>query len=228
MTAAEQLAAPLQWREGTVAVEGRQWAYREAGDGEIVLLLDPPGPSASGGGPPARLADSYRLIETTFGSDRGSGGGAEDPPARSAARLVRQFAEAVGCDHFAVVSRGPATRVARWLAMQHPAAVTTLGLESPPLLAVDAFSGGSDAMLLEAMPSLEVPTLVLLGQGAAPAAPEYLSTYRRLPASTVGLVYDAGEDVRGDRPSAYTAAVAEYLERGQAFVVSNRSTVIHA
>jgi pimeloyl-ACP methyl ester carboxylesterase len=93
---------------------------------------------------------------------------------------------------------------------------------------VDAFSGGSDAMLLEAMPSLEVPTLVLLGQGAAPAAPEYLSTYRRLPASTVGLVYDAGEDVRGDRPSAYTAAVAEYLERGQAFVVSNRSTVIHA
>jgi pimeloyl-ACP methyl ester carboxylesterase len=229
LTAVEQLVAPVQWRDRTVAVQGRQWNYREAGDGELVLLLDPPGLSASGGGTLEQLADRYRLIETTFVPDDASGGAAGDPPARGAARRVRQFVQAVGFDHFSVVSRGTATSVAVWLAIEDPATVATLVLESPPLLIeAAALSDGPDAELRLAMRSLEVPTLVLLGQRVKLGTLERLSTYKRLPASTVGLVYGAGEDVRGDRPGAYLSAVAEYLERGQAFVVSTKSTVIHA
>jgi pimeloyl-ACP methyl ester carboxylesterase len=229
MTPAEPVVAPVDWCDRAEAVPGRQWAYREAGDGEVVLLLDPPGLSGSGGGPLAQLADGYRLIETTSVADDASGGSAEDPPARRAARLVRQLVEAVGVDHFSVVSRGAATSVALWLAIEDPATVTRLVLESPPLLGQHAAYGDApDAALLHALPALEVPVLVLLGESVELERQERLSTYKRLPASTVGLVYGAGEDVRGDRPSAYMSAVADYLERGQAFIVSNRSTVIHA
>jgi pimeloyl-ACP methyl ester carboxylesterase len=230
VTPAQQLVAPVEWRERAVQVNSRRWAYRESGDGETVLLLDPPGRGGSGAGPLEQLADRYRLIETTCAADDGSAGAVEDPPARRAARLVRQFAEAAGCDRFAVISRGAATSVALWLAIEDPATVTTLVLESPPPLDEDAaFRDGPHGALLAAMPSLEVPTLVLLGEGVEPGLREQLSTYKRLlPASTAALVYDAGEDVRGDRPSAYMSAVTEYLERGQAFVVNDRSTVIHA
>jgi hypothetical protein len=227
VTPVEHRVAPVQWRERTVAVEGRRWDYREAGDGEIVLLLDPPGLSTTGGGPLERLAGSYTLIEMSVAPD----GAADDPSAREAASLVSQFTEAVGIDPVAVVSRGSASSVALWLAIEGPATVMTVVLESPPLLTEDAtFSDGPHAALMHAMPSLEVPTLILLGESAEPEMLErQLSTYKRLlPASTVGLVYDAGEDVRGDRPGAYITAVTEYLERGQAFVVSDRSTVIHA
>jgi pimeloyl-ACP methyl ester carboxylesterase len=230
VTPPPQLVAPVDWRDQSVEVEGRQWAYRGAGDGEIVLLLDPPGVGESGAGPLTQLADRYQLIETTFVADDASGGGAEAPAARAAAHLVRQFAETVGFDHLAVISRGAAASVALWLAIEDPALVTTLVLESPPRFDEGAaFGDGPDAALLALMPSLEVPTLVLLGQDLEPRLRDHLSTYKRLlPASTVGLVYGAGEDVRGDRPSAYMSAVAEYLERGQAFVVNDRSTVIHA
>jgi pimeloyl-ACP methyl ester carboxylesterase len=227
MTPAAHLVAPVQWRDRTVVVQGRERAYREAGDGEVVLLLHPPGLSGSGGGPLDQLAGSHKLIEMSVAPE----GAVDDPSAREAAGLVGQLAEAVGFDHVAVVSRGTASTVALWLAIDGRATVTTLVLESPPLLTEDAtFSDGPNAALLHAMPSLEVPTLILLGESTEPGMLELqLSTYKRLlPASTVGLVYDAGEDVRGDRPAAYITAVAEYLERGQAFVVSTRSTVIHA
>jgi pimeloyl-ACP methyl ester carboxylesterase len=227
MTATGNIAAPVRWRDQAVTVHGRRWTYREAGDGEIVVLLDPPGLSGSGGGPLQQLADTCKLIEMPLAPD----GAVDDLSAREAAILVGQLAEAVGCDHFAVVSRGSASSVALWLAIEGSQTVTTLVLESPSLLTEDAtFRDGPNAALLHAMPSLEVPTLILIGESAEPGMLEQqLSTYKRLlPASTVGLVYDAGEDVRGDRPSAYMTAVAEYLERGQAFVVSSRSTVIHA
>ncbi len=230
MTPADPPVAPVQWRERSVVVQGRPWAYREAGDGETVLLLDPPLVSGSGLGPLEQLADGYRLIATTSVAEGVDGDGLDDLPARDAGRRVGQFAEAIGLDQFAVVSRGAASSDALWLAIDDPTTVTALVLESPPLLNEDAaFSDGPDAALLHAMPSLEVPTLVLLGESGDAGKLEHLGTYKRLlPASTVGLVYGAGEDVRGDRPSAYISAVAEYLERGQAFVVSNRSTVIHA
>jgi pimeloyl-ACP methyl ester carboxylesterase len=203
-----------------VSVGGRQWAYREAGDGDTVMLLDPAPLGVADAGPLEQLTESYRLIATSLQTDTASG--------RDGARSVREFAAAIGCERCAVIARGAAAGVALWLAIDSPALVTAIVIESPPLLSDDAgFGNGPDSTLVDAMPALEVPTLVLLGQGAASGITERLTAYKRLPASTVGIVYGAGEDVR-QRPSAYLTAVSEYLERGQAFVVSDKSTVIHA
>jgi hypothetical protein len=225
VTPPSQMLGPVAWRERSVAVQGREWSFRQAGDGEVVLALDPPGRSGADG-PFQQLTDGYRLIETTLVDY--DDGAADAPPARATAGLVRQFLAAAGVDHCAVLSRGAATSVALWLAIDEPGTVTALVLESPPLLIEDAALGDRcEAELLHALSALEVPTLVLLGESVEAGTFERLSTYKRLPASTIGLVYGAGEDVRGDRPGPYASAVTEYLERGQAFVVSRRSTVIH-
>jgi pimeloyl-ACP methyl ester carboxylesterase len=203
-----------------VSVDGGQWAYREAGDGDTVMLLDPAPLGVGDAGPLEQLTESYRLVATSLQPGTTTG--------RDGARSVRGFAEAIGCERFAVIARGAAAGVALWLAIDYRASVNTIVIEAPPLLSEDAgFGNGPDAALVDAMPALEIPTLVLLGQGVASGMTERLIAYKRLPASTVGLVYGAGEDVR-ERPSAYLTAVSEYLERGQAFVVSDKSTVIHA
>ncbi len=227
MTPAEAVEATVGWREATATVDGRDWPYRECGVGETLLLLDPPGLDSAEDGPIESLANGYRLIAMQS-PDGGVDAASEGPPARTAARLLGRLMATLGIEHVTVIARGEATSVALWLAIDAPGTVTTLVLESPPTLGVDPRDPGPDAELAVAMAALEVPTLVLVGERTDPVTVEQLTAYKRLPASTFGLVYDAGDDLRGDRPSAYLSAVGEYLKRGQAFVVSTNSTVIHA
>ena len=227
MTPAAPVGAMVGWREATATVDGRDWSYRERGLGETVLLLDPAGLDNPDAGPLESLADDHRLI-ATLSPDGGVDAAPEDPPARAAARRLGRLTATLGLDGVTVIARGEATSVALWLAADAPGTVSTLVLESPPTLAVDPRDAGPDAELSAAMAALEVPTLVLVGERTDPVTVEQLTAYKRLPASTFGLVYAAGDDIRGDRPSAYLSAVGEYLKRGQAFVVSTNSTVIHA
>jgi pimeloyl-ACP methyl ester carboxylesterase len=48
-----------------------------------------------------------------------------------------------------------------------------------------------------------------------------------LPSSHLTFVYDAGHAVGADRPEAFAEVVLDFLERGEAFVISRARTVIN-
>jgi acetyl esterase/lipase len=90
-----------------VSVDGGQWAYREACDGDTVMLLDLAPLGVGDAGPLEQLTESYRLVATSLQPATTTG--------RDGARSVRGFAEAIGCERFAVIARGAAAGVALWL-----------------------------------------------------------------------------------------------------------------
>jgi pimeloyl-ACP methyl ester carboxylesterase len=88
-------------------------------------------------------------------------------------------------------------------------------------------SSGATALILESptgIPSLSevsIPTLVVLGTRDDAPAP-LLG-----PRSHLVYVYDAGRTVSADRPEAFADLVADFVERGEAFVISRTATVLH-
>jgi pimeloyl-ACP methyl ester carboxylesterase len=41
------------------------------------------------------------------------------------------------------------------------------------------------------------------------------------------LVYDAGHEVAADRPDAFVSLVSDFLERREAFIVNEKSSLLH-
>lgn len=77
-----------------------------------------------------------------------------------------------------------------------------------------------DAELEDAMRGLEVPTLVLFGSEDRLTPPELGRHYREiLPNCHFVIVYDAAHALYEDRPEAFAAIVADFLERREQFVV---------
>lgn len=116
----------------------------------------------------------------------------------------------------------------------HPEREPQLELPPPEVMArigpfVQRLVGTVDqAALTEAMAACPVRTLVLFGteDGIIPA--HNGQTYRRHLANSVLLyVYDAGHDIMGDRPEAFIDAVADFLQRGMAFLVPHQDSMIN-
>ncbi len=85
-----------------------------------------------------------------------------------------------------------------------------------------------DEELERRMPEIETPTLVLIGTRDGIVSPDWGREYMRLlPNCNFMLVYDAAHEIASDRPEAFTETVWDFLERGDAFVVGQRSTVIY-
>jgi pimeloyl-ACP methyl ester carboxylesterase len=85
-----------------------------------------------------------------------------------------------------------------------------------------------DAELEQRMPEIQTPTLVLIGTRDGVVAPEFGREYMRLlPNCNFMLVYDAAHEIASDRPEAFVGTIGDFLERGDAFVVGQRSTVIY-
>jgi pimeloyl-ACP methyl ester carboxylesterase len=85
-----------------------------------------------------------------------------------------------------------------------------------------------DAELERRMPEIQTPTLVLIGTRDGVVSPEWGREYmRRLPNCNFLLVYDAAHEIASDRPEAFVDTVWDFLQRGEAFVVGQRSTVIY-
>jgi pimeloyl-ACP methyl ester carboxylesterase len=85
-----------------------------------------------------------------------------------------------------------------------------------------------DAELERRMPEIETPTLVLIGTRDGVVAPEFGREYMRLlPNCNFMLVYDAAHEIASDRPEAFVETIWDFLKRGDAFVVGQRSTVIY-
>jgi len=75
---------------------------------------------------------------------------------------------------------------------------------------------------------LPTPTLVLFGTLDAVIAPAMGRVYKTLmPNAHLVYVYDAGHGISTERPEAFTEVVADFLERHEAFVISQAQTVIH-
>jgi len=85
-----------------------------------------------------------------------------------------------------------------------------------------------DAELERRMPEIQQPTLVLIGTRDGIVSPEWGREYMRLlPNCDFMLVYDAAHEIASDRPEAFVETVRDFLARGDAFVVGQRSTVIY-
>jgi pimeloyl-ACP methyl ester carboxylesterase len=85
-----------------------------------------------------------------------------------------------------------------------------------------------DAELERRMPEIQMPTLVLIGTRDGVVSPDWGREYMRLlPNCNFMLVYDAAHEIASDRPEAFVETVWDFLQRGDAFVVGQRSTVIY-
>ena len=247
----EQPAVPAVFTAGSLDVDGRSMTYLEAGNGEpLIVLHGVPGLAANLHAVHAELAKTYHVIAPELpGFGAASGAGIES--VRDLGALIGRFAAVLGLQSYAVLGTTIGGYAGLWLAIDHPEAVTRLVLEAPSAFRPNAQPPGpppgtdpetlarvayvqkilgpsTPLDLIEMMPTCEVSTLVLLAEKDHMFSPVFAADYRRLPASTVAIVYGAGRTISRDRPDAFLATVTDYLARGQAFVVQNKSTLIHA
>lgn len=85
-----------------------------------------------------------------------------------------------------------------------------------------------DAELEGAMRELHVPTLVLFGTEDRLTPPELGRHYREiLPNCSFVIVYDAAHAIYDDRPEAFAAIVADFVEHREQFVVRRESGLLY-
>jgi len=85
-----------------------------------------------------------------------------------------------------------------------------------------------DPELESKLPGLETPTLVLFGTLDRVIPPEMGRHYKTLlPNCNLVLVYDAGHGIGTDRPEAFCEVVTDFLERREAFIISQSETLIN-
>jgi pimeloyl-ACP methyl ester carboxylesterase len=150
------------------------------------------------------LAEQYRLVAFEvpgFGE--------------SAAATLAAAARGLGLERFNLWGGIAALR----LALGAPESIDALVLEAPdPLLpeTKDQLAG------------LNVPTLVVFGTRDTVTPPETGRVYRaQMPNCNYVLVYDAGHSVGTDRPEAFSSLVGDFLERHEAFIVSQKSSLLN-
>ncbi|HEV7664478.1 MAG TPA: alpha/beta hydrolase [Chloroflexota bacterium] len=103
------------------------------------------------------------------------------------------------------------------LALDAPDAIEALILEAP--------AAPAD---LDRLAGLNVPTLVVYGTRDTVTAPATGRVYRQtLPNCNYVLVYNAGHEIAVDRPEAFVSLVADFLERREAFIVTQKSSLLH-
>jgi len=85
-----------------------------------------------------------------------------------------------------------------------------------------------DPALERRLADIKAATLVLFGTRDGVIPPEMGRLYiERIPNCYYALVYDAGHVIEAERPEALFAAVRDFLEHRETFVVSRKNTVIN-
>jgi pimeloyl-ACP methyl ester carboxylesterase len=78
------------------------------------------------------------------------------------------------------------------------------------------------------MAEVNAPTLVIFGTSDRLTPPELGRIYReKMPRCHLVLLYDASHDAAGDRPEAFASLVSDFLERGEAFIVTQKSSLLN-
>jgi len=76
--------------------------------------------------------------------------------------------------------------------------------------------------------TLDVPTLVVFGTRDLLIPPELGRVYReKMPHCNFVLLYDAGHETAAERPEAFADLVSDFLQRREAFIVTQRSSMLH-
>lgn len=79
-----------------------------------------------------------------------------------------------------------------------------------------------------ALRQINVPTLVVFGTADGVISSTFGRVYRELmPNCHFVLVYDAGHEVAAERPEAFSSLVVDFLQRREAFIVNQRSSLIN-
>ena len=170
----------------------------DTGAGAIVVLLDDEG-GASRVAP--LLAQQFRVLRYGLG-DRHAPAGTQ---ARELAGAIGELGgEAVG------VIASPATaQVALALAAAHPERVRALALIAPPVAEA-------------AYPELKTPVMALFGtRNMPPGAGQ--KTRAAIANCHLMLVYDTDDEMADQRPEAVAAALKEFMQAGDRFLVTSKS-----
>lgn len=84
------------------------------------------------------------------------------------------------------------------------------------------------AELEQRMTTLDVPTLVVFGTHDRLTPPELGRIYvEKLPRCHFVMLYDTAHEAAAERPEAFCNLVTDFLQRKEAFVVSQKSSLVH-
>ena len=93
---------------------------------------------------------------------------------------------------------------------------------------LDRLPRPSRAETEEKLAGLTVPTLVVFGTQDGVISPKLGRVYReKMPNCNYVLVFDAGHEVAAERPEAFSSLVGDFLERREAFIVSQKSSLLN-
>lgn len=192
--------------DGQVEMEGARFRYREAGQGSALVHLVSAGAL---GLTPAHglLARAFRVValEVPDGAP-----GASPNVARALTQL--------GLEVFNLMATTITVPTALGLALQAPARVRALVLESPAV----ASAPSPD------LAGLAIPTLILLGTlDDDPSCAVGRAYQARIAGCHLAFVYAAGPAIAAERAEAFTEIVADFFERRDAFVISRATTLIN-
>lgn len=188
------------FREYRAGAAGRDIRFLQAGAGDPLLVLAGPGGLA------LSLLAARRRVIALDPAAAGLAGSTARELAAAAGRVAASL-ELGPCD---LLGAGAGAAAALWLAADAPDRVRALVLESPP-------APGPD--LAAVLPGIGAPALVLSGtrDEAGPPGPG-VAYQQLLPNAFLSYVYDAGPDIRGDRPDAFAAVVSDFLTRQGRFL----------
>ncbi len=146
-------------------------------------------------------------------------------PAKARELLAERYHLAVlhAASAEALRARGP-ERVSLW----GGDAALRLALDAPELLDALVLESPRAPTDVDALRELRVPTLVVYGTTSTTVPPETGRLFRELmPNCNYVLVYRASEQVALDRPEAFASLVGDFLERREAFIVTQKSSLLH-
>jgi pimeloyl-ACP methyl ester carboxylesterase len=182
----------------TIALDGLAIRYLEAGEGRTIVLLDGAGlPLHDAAFIPLLAARHRLLIPATDALDA----------ARAASFIARV---AGGKAH--VVTQGAGAVTGTWLAILHPDLVESLVLSAPE---------PADADLLARLDEVKVPALLLCGAAdPLPAQEAALAYQERIASVTRILIHGAAHDAPLAAAPSWARLVADFVDRGEFFVVN--------
>lgn len=205
--------------------------YLEAGQGNPVVVLQD-GDSLTPSPLNNLLAQQFRVIALEIPNVGRSPGNERSPSMRDLARVLAEAIAALGLERYGLVSALASAPLALWQAIDLPQRVDALVLISPLALLPDGRAAPNgcarDLELERSLGDIKAATLVLCGTRDDVIPSETGRLYvERIPNCYYALVYDAGHVIEAERPQALFAAVRDFLEHRETFIVSRKNTVIN-
>jgi pimeloyl-ACP methyl ester carboxylesterase len=209
----------------SIEVNGLRINYLDAGQGQPVVILrdsEVPAPSSL----EKLLVWEFRVLSFAIaGLDTSAG----DEPPFSPQELARALARTAGsAERFALVTAGAGAPLALRAVLELSEQVDALVLISPVPVFEELRGVGRDVELAHRLAGITAPTLLLLGTEDQVIPQQTGRMYaEQLPNCYYVLVWDAGHDIEAERPETLFAAVRDFLERRETFVVNRASTILN-